>query len=133
GVAFGIRQRDRRLHTYCLGKTGTGKSTLLHIMLAQDIANGQGFALFDPHGALIHRVVQLATLQRPRDTVFLDIADPSLLLHFNPLANVPPDKQALAVAGLVETFKKLWSDDWGPRLEHILRNVLFTLTESPGY
>jgi hypothetical protein len=50
---------------------------------------------------------------------------------FNPLAGVVPGQEALAVAELIEVFKKIWTDDWGPRLEHLLRNVLFTLFETP--
>ena len=52
--------------------------------------------------------------------------------HFNPFSGVAPAKHALAAAGLVEVFKKIWPDDWGPRLEHLLRNVVFTLLESSG-
>jgi hypothetical protein len=51
---------------------------------------------------------------------------------FNPLADVPIGQEALAVAELIEVFKKIWANDWGPRLEHLLRNVLFTLLEVPG-
>ena len=57
--------------------------------------------------------------------------DPQAAWHLNPLAGVPQGKRALAVAGMVETFRKLWSDDWGPRLEHLLRNVIWTLLEAP--
>ena len=52
--------------------------------------------------------------------------------RFNPFADIPKDKLPLAAAGIVEVFKKLWPDDWGPRLEHLLRNVVYTLLETPG-
>lgn len=131
GVLFGIRQRDRRSHLYICGKTGTGKSHLLRMMIVQDIAAGRGCALFDPHGDLVSTVQREIPATRNAEVVYFDAADPHLSWRFNPFAGVPPDSRALAAAGLVETFKKLWPDDWGPRLEHLLRNVVFTLLETP--
>jgi hypothetical protein len=132
GPVFGIRQSDRRSHFYVVGKTGTGKSHLLRTMLEQDIAAGQGCALFDPHGDLVHEVLASTQQSPAKDVVFLDVPDPNLRWHFNPFTHVAPDKQALAAAGIVEVFKKIWPDDWGPRLEHLLRNVVFTLLETSG-
>ena len=132
GIAFGIRQRDRRSHFYAIGKTGTGKSTLLYTMAGQDVTQGLGFALFDPHGDLAERLKALASEKRADDLIYLNVADPALSWTFNPFAGVPEDKRSLAAAGLVEVFKKLWPDDWGPRLEHLLRNVVYTLLENPG-
>lgn len=126
---FGIRQVDRRSHVAIIGKTGTGKSTLLQSIVLQDIAAGRGGALFDPHGDLVRAVAARIPLDQRAAVVFLDSTDPALRLRFNPFANVPEHQRALAAAGLVEVFKKIWSDDWGPRLEHLLRNVVFTLLE----
>ncbi|HEY3287021.1 MAG TPA: DUF87 domain-containing protein [Gemmatimonadaceae bacterium] len=128
---FGIRQVDRRSHIAILGKTGTGKSALLQSIVLQDIAAGKGSALFDPHGDLVRAVAARIPLNQRAAIVFLDATNPTLQLRFNPLANVPESQRALAAAGLVEVFKKIWSDDWGPRLEHLLRNVVFTLLERP--
>lgn len=128
---FGIRQVDRRSHVAIIGKTGTGKSALLQSIMLQDIAAGHGAALFDPHGDLV-RAVALRIPPEQRGTVFLDATNPALHLRFNPLGHVPERQRALAAAGLVEVFKKIWSDDWGPRLEHLLRNVIFTLLERPN-
>ncbi len=132
GKLFGIRRADRRHHMYIIGKTGTGKSTLLKNMVEQDLRNGEGLALFDPHGDLVEEVVQLVPESRRQDVVYLDVPNPSCKFTFNPLAGVPPEKRALAAAGMVEVFKKLWPDDWGPRLEHLLRNVVWVLLETPG-
>lgn len=132
GRLFGICRADRRHHLYCIGKTGVGKSTLLKNLIAQDIANGEGLALFDPHGDLAEAVVKLVPEERQADLVYLNVPDTSVVWHFNPLSGVALGKRAPAVANLVEVFKKLWPDDWGPRLEHLLRNVLFTLLENPG-
>lgn len=132
GKLFGIRRGDRRHHMYIIGKTGTGKSTLMRNMVDQDLRNGEGLALFDPHGDLVEEIVRLVPESRRQDLVYLDVPNPSCKFTFNPLAGVPPEKRALAAAGMVEVFKKLWPDDWGPRLEHVLRNVVWVLLETPG-
>ena len=128
---FGIRQDDRFFHSYIIGKTGTGKSHLLEQMAVQDALSNRGFALFDPHGDLV-RNVHGRIVRIRRDVVFLDVPNSGADFSFNPLANVPESHRALAAAGLVEVFKKIWPDDWGPRLEHLLRNVVFALLEVPG-
>ena len=132
GRLFGIRVRDRRFHLYTIGKTGTGKSTLLKTMIAQDIARGQGCALFDPHGDLVRDVLKLVPEYRRGDLVYLDATDHEIPWAFNPVAGVAAERRALAAASLVDVFKKLWPDDWGPRLEHLLRNVVWTLLEMPN-
>ena len=132
GILFGIREKDRRSHFYIVGKTGTGKSHLLRNMIFQDICAGRGCALFDPHGDLVSSVRELIPPEREKDLVYLELPNPALHWRFNPLAGIDADKRPLAAAGLVEVFKKLWPDDWGPRLEHLLRNVVLTLLEIPG-
>ena len=76
---FGIRRPDRLSHMYVIGKTGTGKSTLLETMLRQDIARGEGCALIDPHGDLVDRVYQFTHGIGRQDIVYLDFADPVTL------------------------------------------------------
>lgn len=132
GIPFGIRRADRRSHMYVIGKTGTGKSTLLKTLILQDVASGEGLALFDPHGDLAEGIVAQIPPARLGDLTYLNVPDQSLAWHFNPFAGVPKEGRALAAAGMVEVFKKLWSDEWGPRLEHLLRNVAFVLLETPG-
>ncbi len=128
---FGIRQADRRAHQYIIGKTGTGKSTLLETMIRQDIAAGRGLAVFDPHGDLVERVVACAQEKRRDDLIYFNVPDASRPLGFNPLESVPPEKRALAASGMLEVFKKIWVESWGPRLEHILRNALLALLDQP--
>jgi hypothetical protein len=129
--AFGIRHADRRAHVYIIGQTGTGKSTLLETMLVQDLAAGEGVALLDPHGDLVEHLVVRVPTRRRDDLIYVDVPDPSQPWGFNPLAGVPAEKRPLAASALLEAFKKLWSDSWGPRLEHILRNSLLALLDQP--
>ncbi len=126
---FGIRRADRRAHMYIIGKTGTGKSTLLETMIRQDIKNGDGLALLDPHGDLVEKVLDRLPENRRADLIYFDVPDRNQTVGFNPLGHVAEDKRPLAASGLIEVFKKLWADSWGPRMEYILRNTVITLLD----
>lgn len=128
---FGIRQADRRAHMYVIGKTGTGKSTLLATLLKQDLEQGCGVALLDPHGDLVDSAIAWVPDSRRDDLVYFNVPDVTQGIAFNPLETVPPLKRPLAASGLIEVFKKNWADSWGPRLEYILRNALITLLDQP--
>jgi type IV secretory pathway TraG/TraD family ATPase VirD4 len=128
---FGIRAADRRAHMYIIGKTGTGKSSLLETLVRQDIEAGHGLALLDPHGDLVERVIASVPQKRKADLIYFDVPNPSQSLGFNPLERTHPLNTSLAVSGLLEVFKKIWSDSWGPRLEHVLRNALLALMDQP--
>jgi type IV secretory pathway TraG/TraD family ATPase VirD4 len=128
---FGIKRADRRAHVYALGKSGTGKSTLLETLIRQDIENGEGLALLDPHGDLVETVLKAVPEKRKHDLIYFNVPDRGNPLGFNPLERVAPEKRSLAAAGLLDAFKKIWSDSWGPRLEHVLRNAFLALLEQP--
>lgn len=129
---FGIKREDRLSHMYVIGKTGTGKSTLLETMIRQDLAHGEGLALIDPHGDLVARVVADIPEQRKNDVVYFDVPDRSQPYGYNPLRHVHELRRPLAAAGMLEVFKKMWSDAWGVRMEHILRNALLALLDQPA-
>lgn len=128
---FGIRQADRYAHMYILGKTGTGKSTLLETMVSQDIQTGKGLMLLDPHGDMVERMVTGIPQHRRSDVVYFNVPDTSRPLGFNPLERSPSSNASLTVSNLLEIFKKLWADFWGPRLEHVLRNAFLALMDQP--
>jgi hypothetical protein len=69
--------------------------------------------------------------ERKIDLIYFNVADTKNPLGFNPLENVPAEKRSLAASGLLDAFKKIWADSWGPRLEHILRNALLALLDQP--
>src|SRR5438552_19137453 len=85
---FGIKQADRRAHLYLIGKTGTGKSTLLENLARQDIRAGNGLALLDPHGDLVERIWKDIPLLRRPDCIYFNVPDVAHPLGFNPMENV---------------------------------------------
>jgi hypothetical protein len=129
---FGVPEEDRSAHMYVIGKTGTGKSSLLEFMIRQDIVNGHGVALFDPHGDLAERIVQWMPESRRSSLIYLNVPDPEQPFGFNPLEGVPLFKRSLAANGIVEAMKKMFVDAWGYRLEHILRSALLLLLDQPA-
>lgn len=126
---IGIAQADRLSHMYIIGKTGVGKSTLLEILLRQDIVAGRGFALIDPHGDLAERVWAWTPNALKDRITYLNAPDPTQPFGYNPLRRVRPERIPLAAAGLLETFRKQWPNAWGVRMEHVLRNALYALLE----
>jgi len=126
---FGIRKADRFFHMYAIGRTGVGKSTLLETLALEDIRAGRGCAVIDPHGDLAERLATQVPLSRAADLIYWNVPDPLSPYGYNPLRRVRKDKIPLAVSGLLEALKKLWSDAWGPRMEHVLRNALYALIE----
>jgi hypothetical protein len=129
---FGIKNEDRFSHVYIIGKTGTGKSTLIETMALQDLELGNGFALVDPHGELVERIASRIPASRQADTIYFNPSDPAQPYGYNPLRQVRPDFISLAASGLMEVLKKMWADSWGVRMEHILRNALLALLEQPN-
>lgn len=122
---FGIPVRDRLAHLYLLGQTGSGKSTALHNLFLQDAWSGHGLCLIDPHGDLAEAVQQ--NLAVPH--MYWEVADPTMPYGFNPLAKIREHMRPLVASGLIEALKKQWSDAWGPRMEHILRQAILALLE----
>ena len=129
---FGIKQKDRSGHIYIIGKTGTGKSTLIKNMLLSDVMQGNGFAIIDPHGDFAEEVLNLIPESRIQDVIYFNPADTEYPIAFNPLDKVDPESYHLVVSGLISVFKKIWPEFWGPRLEHILRHSILTLLEYPN-
>ncbi len=130
---FGCKTVDRRRHIYIIGKTGMGKSVLLQNMIFSDVRSGRGLAVVDPHGDLAESVIDFVPASRTNDVVILDPSDISHPFAFNMLeSGNDPDRQNLIASGLLGVFKKMYSESWGPRLEHILRNCLLALAATPN-
>ena len=129
---FGIKRNDRRYHFLTIGRTGTGKSTLLANLIKGDLQYGEGVAVLDPHGDLAATARRLLPRWR-KDVIVFDPGSPDNRLTFNPLHVSRPDQRHLVVSELMTVFQHIWQKAWGVRLEYILRIVLLTLTEKPGH
>lgn len=113
-----LTEADRRCHTYILGKTGSGKSTLLRNILVQEIEQGRGVGLLDPHGDLAEELLELISSRRINDVIYFHPADVEHPFAWNVLrGGATPDR---VTASLVSALKNIWRDSWGPRLEYIL-------------
>src|SRR5437764_9937905 len=123
---------ERRRHLYIIGQTGTGKSTLLLNLIAQDLAAGEGLALLDPHGDLAEAVLLHIPRDRTNDLVYVNPADAERPIGFNPLSAVPEDLKPIVADGVVSAFRHVWPDSWGPRLDYILTNAVRALLDVPG-
>lgn len=129
---FGIRRDDRRRHIYIVGKSGTGKSTLIENMATDDVVSGKGVIIVDPHGELADKVIACTPDDRISDVIVFDPSDRSFPIAFNLLETVDDDFKGMVASGFVGIFKKIFGDSWGPRLEHILRNTVLALLDSPN-
>ena len=129
---FGIKTDDRRRHVYVIGKTGMGKTTLLENMALDDIRNGRGVAIVDPHGDFAEKILKFIPSQRTNEVIYFNPADADYPIAFNVMEGVNPQYRHLVSSGLIGVFKKIWADSWGPRLEYLLRNTLLALLEYPN-
>lgn len=131
---FGIKEgEDRRRHTYIIGKSGTGKTTLIANMAIDDIRKGRGVAVIDPHGDLCNTILDYIPASRVNDCCYFNPADPEYAYPLNVLEAENDSQKELVASGVISIFKKLYGNvSWGPRLEHILRNAVLTLVNTPG-
>jgi DNA helicase HerA-like ATPase len=118
GVVLTREERER--HVYIVGKSGTGKSTFLFNLAMADICAGEGVAVIDPHGDLATDILDAIPRSRINDVCYLDAGETEYPVGSNPATRIAPERRALAASGMVAAFKHLWSDSWGPRLEHFL-------------
>jgi hypothetical protein len=123
---YGLKDVDRRRHMYILGKTGTGKSTMLKNLIMGDIYAGKGVGVIDPHGDLIDDILNLIPEHRIQDVVLLDPSDTEFPVGLNILKLKEGEERDIVADGIVEIFKKFF-DSWGPRLQYILGNAIITL------
>jgi len=129
-----LSPEGRRQGTYVLGINGTGKSTLLLNMALQDIAAGDGLCLLDPHGDLVEDVLARVPPSRADDVILFDPADIDHPLGVNLFECSDRDDPRLVdrvCSEIVLTFKKLFPDSWGPRMEDLMRHSVLTLLATP--
>lgn len=129
---FGLKRFDRRRHLYVIGKTGSGKSKLLELLLKADIQSGKGCCLIDPHGDLALEIMGYVPKTRIQDVVYVDPTDRNFPVGFNPLEPVEDYemRQHLSIF-FIAIFKKLFAGNWNPRMEHLIRYITLALLETP--
>lgn len=127
---------DRRRHLYIIGQTGTGKSAFMTGMIAQDIANGEGVAVVDPHGELIDDILSLIPKERIDDVVIFEPFDITRPCGLNMLEYDSPEQKDFAVQEMIAIFMKLFPPEIiGPMFEHYMRNAMLALMadkDNPG-
>src|SRR3989339_53458 len=125
-----FRMKDRQRHHYVIGQTGTGKSAFLSWMIRQDIKNGDGVCVIDPHGDLIEETLAYIPKERVRDVIHFNPADQERPMGLNLLEADTPDQQDMASSEATEIFIKIFGDEiFGPRIQHYFRNACLTLME----
>lgn len=127
---------DRRRHMYIIGKTGTGKTEFLKQMIMQDIKNGEGLAVIDPHGDLIEDILKLTPPSRAEDVILFDPADTLRPMGFNMLDAQTEEQKHYVVSSIIGLMYKLFDPNKtgiiGPRFEHAIRNAMLTVMYEPG-
>jgi hypothetical protein len=126
-VRLSAEQRTR--HTHIIGASGTGKSTLLFNLISQDIQNGEGVAVFDPHGDLIDRILGIIPPKRIDDVVLVDPSDEQYSVGFNILSAHSELEKNLLASDLVSVFQRL-STSWGDQMNSVLQNAILAFLES---
>lgn len=129
---FGIKRKDRRQHMYVLGKSGTGKSVLLSNMIIQNIKNGEGVCVIDPHGELVQEILASIPPERVNDTIYFNPGDIDYHVGFNVLELEDVNYKHLVASGIMGIFTKIWANAWSSRMEYILNNAILALLDTPG-
>ena len=131
-----IKTDDRRRHLYIIGKSGTGKSVLISNMAIQDIKNGNGVCVIDPHGDLVNSILENIPKERMDDVIYFDPSDTERPIGLNMLEARTIDQRDFAVQEMIAIFYKLFPPEMiGPMFEHNMRNVMLTLMsdiKNPG-
>ena len=125
-----IKRDDRRRHFYAIGKSGTGKSTILEYMIRQDLQNGEGVCVIDPHGDLVEAVLPYVPRSRADDIILFDPGDLERPLGLNMLEARSQDQKEFVAQEALAIFIKMFGEEiMGPRLQHYFRNGVLTLME----
>jgi hypothetical protein len=130
-----LGEADRRRHLYSIGMTGTGKTTFFESMILQDIYNGKGVAVFDPHGELVESILSKIPKERAEDVIYFNPADASRPMGLNLLEWKTKEQKDFLVQEAIQIFYKLFDPNnqgfVGPQFEHWMRNAALTVMEYP--
>ena len=124
-----LNTEERCRHVHVIGASGTGKSTFLFNLIRQDILNGEGVAVLDPHGDLVEKILEVIPPERVGDVVLLDPADETHSVGFNILSAHSDLEKTLLASDLVSVFQRL-STSWGDQMGSVLQNAIHAFLES---
>jgi len=128
-VEVRLTPEQRTRHTHIIGASGTGKSTLLFNLIRQDIENGEGIAVLDPHGDLIDRICGIIPPKRIDDVVLVDPSDAEYSIGFNILSAHSELEKNLLASDLIAVFQRL-STSWGDQMNSVLQNAILAFLEN---
>lgn len=128
-VTISVSADHRTRHMYVIGASGTGKSTLLLNCILQDLENGEGVGILDPHGDLIEQVLGRIPEKRFSDVVLLDPSDREYPVGFNILSAHSELEKTLLASDFVSVFRRL-SSSWGDQMTSVLSNAVLAFLES---
>ena len=130
-----IARADRRRHTYIVGKSGVGKSVLLCNMAVQDIQNGEGVCVIDPHGDLISDILDRIPPERAEDVIVFSPGDLERPMALNLLEYDPqyPEQKSFVINEMIGIFDKLYDlkATGGPMFEQYMRNAMLLIMDDP--
>lgn len=130
-----MKQADRRRHMYVIGKSGSGKSVFQASLIKQDIEEGRGVCVIDPHGDLCDEVLEYVPKERADDVIFFDPADFDRPMGLNMLEFDPgkPQQKTFVINEMLKIFDKLYDlkSTGGPMFELYMRNAMLLLMEDP--
>ncbi len=132
-----MQRDDRRRHMYIIGRTGSGKTEIMKYMSVQDIKNGEGLCVIDPHGDFIEDILPHIPKERAEDVILFEPFDMDRPMGLNMLEVKSEEQKDFAVQEMIQIFYKLVTDPamLGPMFEHNMRNAMLTLMadeEHPG-
>ncbi len=131
-----ISEDDRRRHMYIIGRTGTGKTTLMKGLMLQDIMAGKGLCFIDPHGDAAEEMLSLIPPHRAQDVIYFNPGDTLRPFGMNMLEAETEDEKHFVTANILGLMYKLFDPNKtgiiGPRFEHGVRNAMLTVMSQPG-
>lgn len=127
-----ISDEDRFRHFYCIGQTGTWKTTALLAMAKDDLVNGRWFTFIDPHGDFCEKLLEYFPKERIDDLIYFNVADFENPIAFNVLEANTPEERDVIISDLIDMFVSMYGHEiFGPRIQDYFRNACYCLMEQP--